>query len=176
MKALAIGGVPGTGKSILMSFLLRKLQPESKLSIGACHGYLKNSTFVIGLYPKGEVFGGTDKLSMSVQPDFQKVVDSRLYNLVFEGDRLFTLTNLKELNKKYDTKIIILECEEDELENRYADRGSNQNEKFLKGRGTKIQNIIDELEASGTYHERRSLYTLDQSQKLAQECLEWLEE
>ena len=176
MKALLIGGVPGTGKSILMTKILKGLQPDNKISVGQATGYLKGKTFVLGRYPKGEIFGGTDKLSMSVQPDFEKVVDSHLYNIVFEGDRLFTLANINKIKRQYKTRIIILECENSELIKRYEKRGSNQNDKFLKGRATKIQNIVDDLEATDTTHERISLYTLDQSQALAQNCLEWLEE
>jgi hypothetical protein len=172
MKAVAIGGVPATGKSTLMKHILKKAQVEKKFAYGLLRGYIVKDTAFLGLYPSGDKFGGTDKLSMAVQRDYDKFVDEQKYNIVFEGDRLFTAHNLLALQITHEHKIIILENNAMTLAHRHIDREDTQSEKFLKGRTTKIKNIKENEFIS---YEPQELTTLEETAQLADDILEFLE-
>ena len=171
MKAVAIGGVPATGKSTLMKHILKKAKVEKKFTYGLLRGYVVKDTAFLGLYPSGDKFGGTDKLSMAVQKDYDKFVDELKYNIVFEGDRLFTAHNLLALQITHTARIIILENNAMTLAHRHIDREDTQSEKFLKGRTTKIKNI---KENEFITYEPYELTTLDETEKLADDILEFL--
>ena len=141
MKCVAIGGVPASGKTTLMRCLLSELQPKSKFKYGLLRGYIKNDISILGIYDKDEVFAGTDKLSMAVQKDFDTYKDLNHKHLLFEGDRLFTENNLVNLINTYDTRIVILQNNEAEIEARHKQRGDKQSDTFKKSRGTKVKNI-----------------------------------
>ena len=172
MKAVAIGGVPASGKSTLMKHILKKAQVEKKFAYGLLRGYIVKETAFLGLYPSGDRFGGTDKLSMAVQKDYDKFLDEQSYNIVFEGDRLFTANNLLGLQETHDHKIIILENDPLTLAHRHVDREDTQSPKFLKGRNTKINNIKANESIS---YESRELNTLEETAKLSEEILQFLE-
>jgi hypothetical protein len=174
MKCVAIGGVPASGKTTLMRNYLYLLKPNKKFQKGLLRGYhdTKSDTSVLGIYDLGEVFAGTDKLSMAVQKDFESYVAMHDKNIVFEGDRLFTANNLKLLNQDYDIRIIILEGDSATLEKRHEQRGDKQTEKFKKGRLTKIQNIKEDKELSNII-ELVSLRDLEESKSLAKDLFEF---
>ena len=98
MKSIVIGGVPATGKTTLMRFFLELFSSRRPVKHGLVYGYLlQGNILVVGKYEQEQVFAGTDRLSMAVQPDFDIVLESRQYNLMFEGDRLFIEKNLQKL-------------------------------------------------------------------------------
>jgi|TARA_R110001592_G_scaffold28662_1_gene104865 deoxyadenosine/deoxycytidine kinase len=173
MKCLAIGGVPATGKTTLMKMIINQIKPKQSFKFGLLRGYIKDNTAILGIYKKGEVFAGTDKLSMAVQKDFDIYVDRKAFNISFEGDRLFTGNNLKNLTTKYNTRIIILDADEETLKQRHINRGDNQSETFLRSRNTKIKNILEikELEPCTEHYK---LLTEKDSTKLANELSKWL--
>jgi hypothetical protein len=103
--------------------------------------------FILGKYEEGEVFSGTDRMSMAVQPEAVKFLAYLPENAIvlFEGDRLFNNSFLEHCSENYDTKIIYLKTSKDVRTERYKDRGSNQNETWLRGRESKINNILTNM-------------------------------
>lgn len=173
MKCVAIGGIPATGKTTLMKNIINILQPKKKFKYGLLRGYVEKNISILGVYKPNDVFGGTDKLSMAVQKDYQKYIDKIMMNTIFEGDRLFTKNNLLDVCDKYETKIIILENDKQTLQERHIQRGDNQSEKFKKGRETKIRNIelVQELQP---YITKYKLNSHKESEELARVIVQYL--
>lgn len=141
---------------------------------GLVYGYLlQQKTLLIGKYEKEQVFAGTDRLSMAVQPDFESVLNAGKYNLVFEGDRLFIEKNLISLCRNYDTRVIMLEAHEEELKRRHIKRADGQSITFLKSRQTKIDNIMRN-DLIKTHSENYRLESIAQATALSQDMHEWL--
>ena len=89
-KLIAIIGEPGTGKTTLFRkfmepFSWEKQEPVKLVNTMYCK---ELDLHIIGKYEEGEVFAGTDKLSMAVLPEAIKFVESSTSNIMFEGDRL----------------------------------------------------------------------------------------
>lgn len=150
MKIIAIGGVPGTGKTTLIRRVLswdydwKEVQPTKLLP----SLYSKElDCYIFGRYPDGEVFCGTDKLSMAVQPEAVGFIKTTESNVLFEGDRLFNKSFLNVCNDRTDGFYgFILTSSDDVRAERYASRGSNQSEKFINGRFTKYNNVASDLD------------------------------
>jgi dephospho-CoA kinase len=148
MKIFAIGGEPGSGKSTLMKEILRKNVFSSMFDQVKLVPYHQSGfVYILGKYEEGQVFSGTDRMSMAVQPEAVKFLASLPDNsiVLFEGDRLFTASFLEHCVEKYDTEIIYLETDKTIREERYKERGSDQNETWLQGRQTKIANILSNM-------------------------------
>lgn len=148
MKVFAIGGEPGAGKTTLMKEVIKYFNLEPKYDAYKLVPYLqKDNIYVLGKYEEGEVFSGTDRMSMAVQPDAIKFLATLPADsiVLFEGDRLFTSSFLEDCLEKYDLKIIYLSTKKETRQERYKDRGSNQNETWLQGRETKISNIMTNM-------------------------------
>lgn len=156
-KVIAIGGSPGTGKSTLMKKIMfeieDKWQHHYQSPLYVFYNDVKlvpyhkiGNVYILGYYPEGEVFGGTDKMSMAVQPEAIKFVDSLPSDsiILYEGDRLFTSSFIEHCSK-YDLRIIVLKTSKEERQRRYKERGSNQNETWLAGRESKVNNIASNL-------------------------------
>lgn len=155
VRVIAMGGEPATGKTTLMFKLIsladdwQVVKPEKLLD--AMYSK-KLNLYILGKYVNdGNVFQGTDRLSMAVQPDadkfFSKLAKESNANVIFEGDRLFNgkmLDNLSELFPN-DFKILILTVKDSTLDQRHIDRKDNQDEKFKNSRKTKIANIRSSL-------------------------------
>jgi len=173
LKCIAIGGEPATGKTTLMEFVFNDLISHS-ISFGMVKGhYDKSKNLVLmGIYNSQDTFKGTDKLSMAVNTHFVKYVEKKQRNILFEGDRLFSLNNLILLDQHYDLRIIVLEQSEETLHQRHIDRNDTQSEKFIKGRKTKIKNIINHF---GDRVEKHQLSSMKDSKDLANNILLWYE-
>jgi hypothetical protein len=104
--------------------------------------------YVLGKYEDGETFAGTDRLSMAVQPIAQCFVTETKSNILFEGDRIFNQSFLEFSMglPETDLQVVYLKVPDEMLKQRYADRGSDQSETFLKGRATKYSNILSNFE------------------------------
>ena len=79
---------------------------------------------------------------MSVHNDFKQLIALNKYNIIFEGERLFTNNMLDYINQYYKLVVIVLKVDDKILVKRHKDREDTQNSKFLKGRNTKIANIM----------------------------------
>ena len=169
-KILAVGGVPGTGKtSLFRKFIAlhewEKVEPIKLLSALYCK---ELDLYMFGKYEEGEIFAGTDKLSMSCQTNVTEFVKNSTSNIIFEGDRLTNTkfyTMLMELPET-ELKVIILEVNQTTLNQRYKDRGSEQSETFLRGRETKIANILRNFEIREYTESFKNESTEDQTKLL----------
>lgn len=151
-KCIAIGGVPAVGKSTIVGnfFKYNDYWEDYKYKKLRGHFNRELNLFIIGIYGTS-VFSGTDRLSMAVNPDFIEFVKkySNEYNILFEGDRLFTLNNLLMLENYYELKTCII-CS-DKTKQRHKERKDNQSDKFIKGRTTKINNILANIKKFTMY-------------------------
>lgn len=148
-KIIAVGGVPGTGKTSLFREFISKhtweLVEPVKLLPSMYNKEL--DLYILGKYEEGEVFAGTDRLSMAVQPNAQEFIKTTTSNVLFEGDRIFNQSFLEFASSlPVELKILYLKVPQVMLEQRYIDRGSEQSEKFLKGRVTKYNNILSNMD------------------------------
>ncbi|CAB4162906.1 AAA domain containing protein [uncultured Caudovirales phage] len=148
MRIVAIGGEPGSGKSTLMKRVIDRFKMTPKYDSFKLVPYLQNdNVYILGKYEEGEVFSGTDRMSMAVQPEAVKFLASLPKDsvVIFEGDRLFNSSFLEHCNDNYDTQIIYLKTDKSVREERYKERGSEQNETWLRGRESKISNILTNM-------------------------------
>ena len=148
MKVIAIGGEPGSGKSTLMKRVIKHFALEPKYDSFKLVPYLtKDYIFVLGKYEEGEVFSGTDRMSMAVQPEAVKFLASLPTEsvVIYEGDRLFNNSFLEHCLENYGLDIIYLKTTKEVRQERYKERGSNQNETWLQGRETKVANILSNM-------------------------------
>jgi broad-specificity NMP kinase len=150
-QIIAIAGVPGTGKTTLMRHFMNlytweRQSPAKLVETMYCK---ELDLHILGKYEDGEVFAGTDKLSMACQPEVTKWLQSHSSNVMYEGDRLTGQKFYDALLALPDTEvtfIVLKKPAKEILEKRYAERGSDQNETFLAGRASKIDNILSNFD------------------------------
>lgn len=145
---VSVIGVPAAGKTTLMKQFLSRFDGWEDYSFGKLK-YKKaiikdRKVFVFGIYGGEEVFQGTDKLSMAVQPDVVNFLEihgkigNDLY--VMEGDRLNNLKFYKSvLAIKQELKIFELSTPALTVAARQKNR--TQSEVFQRRIRTKIRNI-----------------------------------
>ena len=173
MRIVAIGGEPATGKTTLLRAFLKLLSSGSFCELGQVKYHLWESEYlvVLGDYRQSG-FAGTDRLSMSVQPqDFEFVRSLSAdpltkWAVVFEGDRLFNTSFLSECKEISDLVCWILDTEQGEKERRCLERGSKQNEIWMKGRVSKIRRIASQFEVNTKRHD-----TKEDTRRLAKRLL-----
>lgn len=149
-KLIAVGGSPGTGKTTLFRKFMegKNFQPVEPAKLVSAMYCAELDLYVLGKYEEGEVFAGTDRLSMAVQPAVSEWIASHNCNVLFEGDRIFNQSFLEFAMGLPDTdlQVVFLNAPKDVLEQRYKDRGSDQSEQFLRGRETKYNNLLSNFE------------------------------
>ena len=173
MRCVAVGGEPATGKTTMMKEFFLRMKATHNLKQGLVRGHLnlESNVALMGIYNDAGTFLGTDRLSMAVNKDFQKFALNKRRHIIFEGDRLFGKDNLTMLSKHYDLKIIVLAASEEEKHARHIARNDTQSETFLRGRATKIKNIMAEF--GGTV-DVRYMTEPSHSVQLAEELLQWI--
>jgi broad-specificity NMP kinase len=149
-KLIAVGGSPGTGKTTLFRKYMenKSFQPIEPAKLVSAMYNADRDLYILGKYEEGEVFAGTDRLSMAVQPAMQEWIASHNCNVLFEGDRIFNQSFLEFAMGLPNTElqIVFLNAPKELLEQRYKDRGSEQSEQFLRGRETKYSNLLSNFE------------------------------
>lgn len=175
-KLIAVGGSPGTGKTTLFRAYMegKNFQPIEPAKLVSANYEPQRDLYILGKYEEGEVFAGTDRLSMACQPAIQEWIASHNCNVLFEGDRIFNQSFLEFAMNLPDTElhIIFLNAPKNVLEQRYQDRGSEQSEQFLKGRETKYSNLLANFDlmpyvtefANTNYDEQAKVLTFLESQ------------
>ena len=103
--------------------IISRLRIEIEIQHGLIKGYQDEASenYVLGIYQENELFAGTDKLSMAVQPDAIKFIKNKEFkHLLIEGDRLFKPSFIKECyNVTNNVRVIILKVGEMTLKNRH---------------------------------------------------------
>jgi hypothetical protein len=159
MKVVLVAGEPATGKSTLARALMKELGfgiPFKEGLVAGTRHRLPGAGYVcvVGVYGPVPGFWGTDKLSMALLPSLKSwLADAQDIDAVFmEGDRVTSKSFISYLQAKYDLTLVVLTASPGTLEKRQKVRGNLQSEIFLKGRRTKINNIVDTCLAQ-VFHE-----------------------
>jgi len=153
-KLLGIIGAPGTGKTTLVREWMKSRQWSTDRPIDLLDSHVSGDVRLLGKYQNDDVFGGTDKLSMAVQPKAVEYLDNPSRVTVFEGDRLTSIKFFESAKSKgFDIKIIQLTVPDSVREERYKERGSEQNETWLNGRLTKVKNVADAFSGNPLFDE-----------------------
>lgn len=165
MRVAALIGEPATGKSTLAKMILHELgEPTAELRAGLLRGTTHEKTHVFGLYPDGETFGGTDRLSMAVQPAAENFISygCPVWNSVFfEGDRLGNLKFINHCRIYAQVRVFVLVASATVKMTRHEMRGDTQKASFLSGRKTKIENILKKIpDPMVEYHASNNLAQL----------------
>lgn len=148
-KLLAIGGVPAVGKTTLMRQFMSEFSTwkETEMFPKVIGHYNREADiYVLGKYTQSDLFSGTDKLSMAVQPKMLRYLQIvRGVKIVFEGDRLFTKSFLEKVaaDKGISLRVMVLEAPPKTVSARHISRNDSQTDKFIKGRETKVNNILN---------------------------------
>lgn len=187
MKILAVIGVPGVGKSTLMLKVLEGLPQGQRHRYGLLdyteHQVGDKSVFVLGYYEPGQPFGGTDRLSMSVQPNAEEFLRSQADSfsdntIIFEGDRLCTQTFLDACVDVAGPQVKLLFCRADSAvihgrrQARAEQTGKAQNDQWLAGRVSKVDNLFKAFYRTQTI-EDVFLRTITDSDVAAAAILQW---
>ena len=141
-----IGGVPCSGKSSLTRNILSELgsaEYVEPMKLFPCEK--RGDVLVIGRYPEGETFGGTDRISYGAISKFRDFIDQEApkhIHIFLEGDRFFRSKDIEWLVENHDAKVFILTVSGDEEKRRHMERQDTQTEKWLQGRRSQINNIM----------------------------------
>lgn len=142
VKTVFIAGEPATGKTTLMRRILPHLGPPQDFAYGKAKGtfHPERKVWVLGLYPPGETFGGTDRLAMTVINDAKEWLLSvpKLHCVLLEGDRLANGSFLNFAKEAGALELFLLIAREDALRQRHEARGDTQAASWLAGRRTKL--------------------------------------
>lgn len=143
---LYIIGEPGVGKSTLLEYITRDLAFASR-EYPFPHRLYSCGVTEVG--KRRPMFGGTDALSMAVQPAVLAYLRHDRPSLVIaEGDRLATASFFAEARAlDYQLDIVLLWGPEVAAARRKA-RGTAQDEKWVAGRRRKVQNLAEQGYAS----------------------------
>ena len=144
-------GQPGSGKSTLMATLTAHLRRTS--CPDPPHDLLWRDGQLVGteIGRRREAFSGTDALAMNIQPRVVAWLAAHPYrNVIAEGDRLGNLKFFQAVQDEgVQVHLIYLDTPDIFAAGRRAQRRSNQNETWLRGRITKIKNLVSQWPSVG---------------------------
>lgn len=174
MKLIALIGGPATGKSTVMRTLIKTL------GIGTPCKHLKlqftvhKNVAVLGHYKRGDNFPGTDRLPMNVQPDainFLARADwFNVNTVIFEGDRLANMKFFEDAKTiGYDVSIVEL-CPTPLMLD-WRRQGRTQDPTWVKGRDSKVANILRVLPCLSMRHD-----VPEDTQEIVAKMRSWINE
>ena len=175
MPVLLVGGVPCSGKSTVMRGIIKEMGSAvnvEPMPLFSCQKH--GDILVMGRYPEGEKYGGTDRLSYGTISKFRDFIDQEApkhKHILIEGDRYFRATELEWVLDNHDTKVYILTVDLKEENRRHKERNDNQNSTWLQGRRSVISNILTSFALMGRV-EVRSNQTLEDSENIKKEILQ----
>ena len=146
MKVIYLIGMPGTGKSTVMREFMTTQSGDWKMErpIDLLDTHINGNIRILGKYEEGEIFSGTDRLSMAVAPKAIEWISTQPDELIVgEGDRLNNAGFFEACGD--NLTIIHLTVSDEERERRYRQRGSDQSEKFIQTTRTKCENILEKF-------------------------------
>ena len=176
---IMIGGVPCSGKSTLTREILSGLgsaEDVEPMKLFSCQKY--NDILVVGRYPIGETFGGTDRLSYGTINKFRDFINQeqpKYKHIIVEGDRFFRSKDIEWLVETYDSEIFVLTVDPQEEKQRHIKRKDTQTEKWLSGRRSQISNILTNFVLMGKLKVRTNNSKVE-SENIKRELLELLQE
>lgn len=137
---LYILGVPGSGKTTLVRELVlgrRRMVVTQPFA---------HTVYEDGLVQLGRdrgTHGGTDALSMSVQPNVVAALEAGAWpRILAEGDRLANPSFFEAVVAAgYELDVVLLSVPAEVAADRRAARGTDQDERWLRGRESKIANL-----------------------------------
>ena len=145
-RIVGMGGEPAVGKTSIFKRLREHFAGVSReFKFGLVRGLADEgmTTIIAGVYD-GSTWEGCDKLSMAVQPDFEKMLvklRDKACTVYFEGDRLFN----PSLCTRFPVRGVVIKANEATLAVRHASRNDNQPESFLKAKRTKLSRIVEQF-------------------------------
>jgi len=154
-RAVYVLGGPGSGKSTTVRTILDGVRLLPAEPVDARHRLLVGQRFASGsglyLGKRGGKFPGTDRLSMAAAPEaIRWAASAPLPDVVVgEGARLGTFDFLHALAARSDLLVVLLRCDPDVLAARYAQRGSAQNDAWVRGRFKAAENAAGRLREAG---------------------------
>lgn len=154
MKVIVVGGYPGSGKSTIMRRVIEELEQQGYVFKNNRKGLVSwmesKEIILLGSYAKDELFPGTDRFPLNVQPEACKFLrEVRAMEpilgkervIVLEGDRLFNDKMLGFLKESgYNVILCIVFMAKHLLDVRREQR-SEQNASWRKGRETKVDRL-----------------------------------
>lgn len=150
MKLTHYMGSPGCGKTTLMRAKLaelRKTENDEWVKDGyvTYHRFDKQKVLILGRYDEG-TFSGTDTWAKTAPPKFRQWLLDNVetfagYQVFSEGERLSNNPTLDALFATDNFTLIRLVVSDEELERRRQARNNTQNEVWLKGMNTRIENL-----------------------------------
>lgn len=142
-KVTMIIGEPATGKSTLIRQLMAS-RPWVFQKLKWVPHHRNNESAILGDYSSSsEMFPGTDRLSMAVQPHARQWIrESGAQMFLFEGDRLGNLKFIEQLMADgHDLKVIRLMADKHTRQTRSIIQRRAQDSTFLRSRETKLRNM-----------------------------------
>ncbi len=139
-----IAGLPVTGKTTLLRNIRQNLGSFQLEKNGLLNYENYPNHIVLGSYEDNSTFAGTDKLSMAVNKDAIEFLKKNSKPVIVEGDRLLNSKFLDAaISSGYEVKLLVCQVDTtEEILNRYKQRGKMQSMTFIKGRDTKLKNMI----------------------------------
>jgi len=172
-----IGGVPCSGKSTLTKNILSELgsaEFAEPMKLFPCEK--RGDVLVVGRYPEGETFGGTDRMSYGAIPKFRDFINqeiSKHKHIFLEGDRFFRAPDIEWLFDNLNATVYILIVTLDEEKRRHIQREDTQTEKWLQGRRSQISNIMTNFMLMNDINVRPN-DTLESSEEIKTEIIKLL--
>ena len=172
-----IGGVPCSGKSTLTRNILSEFGSAEfvePMKLFPCEK--RGDVLVVGRYPEGETFGGTDRISYGAIPKFRDFINQEApkhKHIYADGDRFFRAKDIEWLIENHDAKVFVLTVSGEEENRRHIQREDTQTEKWLAGRRSQISNIMTNFMLMNDINVRPN-DTLESSEEIKTEIIKLL--